>query len=397
MHVKLVVNAFPVASETFLFNLVTSLEARGVKMTVVAISPHSNRDLYSDRLSEWSGNLDVIPFDAGIVRRAQATVSAAVKRPGAARQAVARFGIRKGSNMLLRAHHLMNDQPDIIHFAYSGTAIAYLDALSVLANHGKKLFISCRGSAEKVKPITNPHRADQLRRLFETVHRVHCVSQDMMDGLLEHGLRREQAFVNYPSIDVDAFRRPTPYDASAKDVWQIVSTGRLHFQKGYMFALLALRLLKQRGVRFQYHMMGEGPDREMLMYVIRQLDLQDAVVMHGRVSGADVKRALLGADLFLLPSLYEGIANAALEAMAMELPIVTTTAGGMNEVIEHGVNGMIVDRFDPDAIAASIETLLGSGELRRTIGAKGRETVQRTFVLSRQIDTFYNEYQRALS
>lgn len=397
MHVKLVANSFPVTSETFLFNLVTGLEARGVKVTVVAISPRSNADVYADRLNEWSGDLDVIPLNTGVVRRALSTWSAALTRPAAAGVAASRYGVRKGSNALVRAHHLMDGDPDIIHFAYSGTGIAYLDALGLVANRRAKLFVSCRGSAEKVKPITTPRRGEQLRRLFATVHRVHCVSQDMLEGLLAYGLRREQAFVNVPSIDAGAFRRATPYDASPKPVWQIVSTGRLSFHKGYVFGLLALRELKRRGHRFQYHVMGDGPEREMLTYLVHELGLHDDVVLHGKVGAADVRRALLAADVFLLSSVCEGIANAALEAMAMELPIVTTAAGGMTELIEHGVNGMIVDRFDAGAICASLEALLGSDELRQTIGRRARETVERTFVLSRQIDTFIAEYERALA
>jgi colanic acid/amylovoran biosynthesis glycosyltransferase len=305
--------------------------------------------------------------------------------------------VRKGSNALVRAHHLMDGDPDIVHFAYSGTGIAYLDALDVVADRRAKLFVSCRGSAENVKPITHPRRGEQLRRLFTSVHRVHCVSQDMLDGLHAYGLRPEQAFVNFPSIDARAFRRDVPYDASPKPVWQIVSTGRLSFHKGYVFGLLALRELKQRGHRFQYHVMGDGPDRDMLTYMVQQLGLRDAVVLHGKASSAEVKRALLAADVFLLSSVCEGIANAALEAMAMELPVVTTTAGGMAEVIEDGVNGMIVERFDPAALCASIETLLASHELRKAMGQRARDTVERTFVLSRQIDTFIAEYERALS
>jgi glycosyltransferase involved in cell wall biosynthesis len=131
--------------------------------------------------------------------------------------------------------------------------------------------------------------------------------------------------------------------------------------------------------------------------MVHQLGLRDEVVLHGKVGAAEVKRGLLAADVFVLSSVCEGIANAALEAMAMELPVVSTTAGGMGEVIEHGVNGMIVERFDAAAICASIETLLASGELRRTMGQRARATVERRFVLSRQIDTFIAEYERALT
>lgn len=397
MRVKLVVNAFPTASETFLFNLVTGLEARGVEMTVTVLSRAASTDLYRERMHEWSGRLDYIPLRGNPLERVRATVTAAVASPQRAAGTLRRLGPRAAPNAMLRAHHLAAGDPDIVHFAYSGMAISYLDAVDALGAHRPKLFVSCRGSAEKVKPITVADRAAGLRRLFATVDRVHCVSEDMLAGLEPYGLRRDQAFVNFPSIDIAHFRRTSPYPTRTPERWTITSTGRLHFQKGYVYGLLALRELKQKGIPFHYHVLGDGPDREMLTYAIHELGLRDDITLHGRVGGAEVKRLLATTDLFLLPSLYEGIANAALEAMAMEIPIVTTTAGGMAEVIEHGVNGMIVDRFDPPALARAIEDLVRSGERRARLGVAGRATIEKLFRLDHQLDKFIAEYRRALA
>ena len=208
MHVKLIVNSFPTASETFLFNLVVGLEKRGVTVTVLASAPSKDIDLYNERISEWSGNIEMLPLNFKKAAHILKASSCIANNPGKWRKATRRSGFKKGTVNFLRAHYLEVGKPDIIHFSFSGVAVNHLEALLLNADISSKIFVSCRGSAEKVKPITEVKRKEELIRLFQMVDRVHCVSKDMMQGLVPLGLDKNKVFINYPSIDIQRFKMP---------------------------------------------------------------------------------------------------------------------------------------------------------------------------------------------
>ena len=115
--------------------------------------------------------------------------------------------------------------------------------------------------------------------------------------------------------------------------------------------------------------------------------------MVGRKTPLEVKSALERADIYVLPSVSEGISNAALEAMAMQLPVVSTTAGGMAEAIEHDVSGLLVPSRNPRALADAIARLALSPEKRQTLGSNARRRIEAEFSLDRQIRTYLDEYR----
>jgi colanic acid/amylovoran biosynthesis glycosyltransferase len=202
-----------------------------------------------------------------------------------------------------------------------------------------------------------------------------------------------KTFVNYPSIDAERFKRNSPYPLwNSHTPLKIVSTGRLNFQKGYPYALLALQKLHQQGIDFEYHIIGEGEARAEITYLIAALGLQDRVFLLGKRSSEAVKAILEEAHLYLLTSLYEGVANAALEAMALEIPVLSTAAGGMAEVIQSGENGLLVACCDVHEIAQSIVTLTENPNRLKVLGQNGRVTILNHHLIERQIDIFEQNY-----
>lgn len=393
MHIKLVANSFPAASETFLFNLVTGLEKRGVKVTVCASARTKDMGLYAHRMKHWSGNIQYISFKPKSISNIIQITKLVTLNPIFLSKAIQARGIREGFKYFIKLKSLLKGTPDIVHFSFSGLGISYLECLPHLQKLLIKTVVSCRGTAEKVKPLLEPERRKKLQLLFSQVDLVHCVSKDMMESLLALGLTHGKAFVNYPSIDPSNFKRTDPIPIDNKPVKDIVTTGNLNFAKGYIFALQAMKILKERGLKFRYHILGDGPDRAMITFTIHEFGLTNEVILHGRVSSLEVVQQLNQADIFLLPSVYEGLANAALEAMAMEIPLVTTKAGGMSEVVQHKQNGMLVECFNGLAIADGIGELLLSPELRINMAKVGRETVEKKFKLENQIDIFLHQYK----
>lgn len=389
MKVNLVVNSFPTPSETFLFNLVVGLESKGVDVTVIASAPTAYNNFYKSRLQEWSGKIKYVPGKK--VTDLIKLIFIFLKHIKLFSELNRVVGFKKAMGLCALYNAIMHNQPDIVHFSFSGIAIQYHHILSYLNKHCKTV-VSCRGTGEKVKPIVDRKRGQGLRSIFTIVDSIHCVSSDMVKTISPYLSSYDKVFVNFPSIMDDKFMfNCRPYKLNT-ETFQIVTTGRLYYQKGYVFALEALFKLKQAGYRFHYHILGEGPDREMLEFVIHEMGLQDYVYLHGRVNGEVVYEYLNKSDVFLLSSMYEGIANAALEAMSVGIPIVSTTAGGMVEVITEGINGKLVPTYDSQAIYEALKWTINNYDKSIEMAIKARETIENNHTHKQQIDVFLNQY-----
>lgn len=393
MKVNLIVNRFPTATETFLFNLVVGLEKEGIDVTVIAGSRENNADLYKDRIKNWSGKILYLPFESRI--HTLLSVLKLFKKIKVFIKLSKEIGVKKSFRNVITLNAILKNKPDIVHYSFSGLAVNSLPVLDLIKKEAK-VFISCRGSAEKVKPLVDPDRANKLKEVLSIVDKVHCVSHDMQLTMMNYGMNSENSFVNFPSIELEEFTYQVRKNKKSNTQFTITSTGRLYYQKGYIFSIIAIRNLLDLGYDVNYQIIGSGPDYDYLKHVIADLKVQDKVHLLGRMSKAEVIATLQSSDIFLLPSIYEGIANAALEAMALGVPIVSTDAGGMNEIIEERVNGRIVKRYDLEGIVEALRETFEDYDKALEMAEKARETVVSKNDLEYQIDKFIDEYSKSL-
>lgn len=394
IRIAIVVNSFPALSETFIFNKVKGLAKEGFDVTVITHSTKNDLQAYQDQwqmvkevniVKAFSGqDIFKITLYVAILSKLGAALAFLRKSKGRLHNWNARI------RAFLKWLRLTNSF-DIIHFEYSGLAVSYLDVIAV--GLPAKIMISCRGAAEQIRPLHDKKRASDLITLFQKADRVHCVSDDMLTTCATlYQLDRKKAFVNRPAIQPERFQRAVPKKLIAGDPIVICSTGRLHWKKGFEFSLLAMRLLKARGILFRYEIIGGGEEFEKLVFIANDLGIADHVHFMGRLSSSEVKHRLENCDIFLLPSLSEGISNAVLEAMAMKIPVVSTTAGGMDELITDMETGMLVNTYRPEELANKIEKLIEDYTLRMKLGENGFDVVQNNFTMQRQIDVFLKEY-----
>ncbi len=398
MRVALVTNGFPVLSETFIYNHATGLAARGHDVTVVTATDDNDAAMF-ERLGGPRFSVDVrrmvLARDPArtLLHLGRRLARATGREQALWETARASYGVsRRAIRAWLIAISLGDF--DLVHFEYSGLGVAYADALPLL--RPARLVVSCRGTQERIVPIVDPDRAARLRLLFSTVDLVHCVSEDMLRTCGAYGLDPARAFVNHPAIDTARFARSTPYPARTTGPFRLISTGRLHWAKGLEFALLTVRGLLDRGLQVHLELVGGGPEHERLAFAIHDLGLAGSVTLRGRCSPTDVRRALEDADVFVLSSVSEGVSNAALEAMAMGLPVVTTDAGGMSEAVRDGIEGVVVPRRAPERMADALAQLLASPVRRIALGHAARERVEKKFSIDRQISRFVAEYEALL-
>jgi colanic acid/amylovoran biosynthesis glycosyltransferase len=199
-----------------------------------------------------------------------------------------------------------------------------------------------------------------------------------------------------PAIDMESYpeiqlKAPLSLGMPDQPV-RILSIGRLEWKKGYEHALQAIKILMERGVNFQYDIIGDGDYAASLFFARHQMGLENMVSLLGALSHSKVIDRLSEADIFLHPSLSEGFCNAVLEAQAMGIPVVCSNAGGLTENIKDGVTGFVVPRRDPYAMAEKLRLLAADGRLRQRMGQAGRMRVEGHFQLEQQLDAFETFY-----
>jgi N-acetyl-alpha-D-glucosaminyl L-malate synthase BshA len=142
-------------------------------------------------------------------------------------------------------------------------------------------------------------------------------------------------------------------------------------------------------------LIGDGPDRGAAEWLARQRGIAKDVIMLGKQD--DVYRKLALADLFLLPSDSESFGLAALEAMACEVPVIATRVGGIPEVIEHGVDGYLVEPRDVGGAARYAIDILSRSDRGRELGQRARQGARSKFCSNDIIPLYENYYRQVLS
>lgn len=281
-------------------------------------------------------------------------------------------------------------RPDILYFPWVPSATIQ-EVLSQFFNCPN--IVSCRGAQINVEPHL-PDRSgirENLKAVFEKADLIHCVSEAIKNEAINYGLDAEKTRVIYPAVDPDFF---CPSNSKpSNDSFRVATTGSLIWKKGYEYALLAIRRLIDRGAHAHFDIIGDGPERQRVLYTIQELELQDHVKIHGHLLPEEVRNILQQSDVFLLASLSEGISNAALEAMACGLPVVTTDCGGMREAVTDGIEGFVVPVRDPEIMALKLYQLAQDPSLRLKMAAAARQRILKDFSLNGQIQRFVECFQ----
>ncbi len=149
----------------------------------------------------------------------------------------------------------------------------------------------------------------------------------------------------------------------------------------------------RRDVAARLVLIGDGPDRSMLEQRVHEYGLADHVSFVGEQH--DPVRWLSVADVFLLPSAQESFGLAALEAMACEVPVIASNAGGLPEIVHNGVNGYVCDLESIDEMASHATRLLRDPATRLEMGRRAAEMVRETYCTERIVPLYEDAYQRA--
>ncbi|HWO43595.1 MAG TPA: glycosyltransferase family 4 protein, partial [Candidatus Eisenbacteria bacterium] len=197
-------------------------------------------------------------------------------------------------------------------------------------------------------------------------------------GVEQGRIRVIHSGIELPKLQVDA-GRATSWNGAV-----VGTAGVLEERKGHRYLLEAAAILKEQGVPVRYRIAGSGAMSARLREMVSRSGLQAEVELLGFVD--DIWRFLESIDIFVLPSLHEGLGVAVLEAMAAGKPVVASRVGGLVDSVVDSVSGFLVEPRDPGALAGAIRRLVCEPELARAMGRRGRERVRENFTVERMAE-----------
>jgi sugar transferase (PEP-CTERM/EpsH1 system associated) len=295
-------------------------------------------------------------------------------------------------------------RPDIIHTR--NLAALDVQVLGLLlpgvrrvhGEHGRDIY-DLEGKNWKYRQLR------KFMRLF--VDRYIAVSRDLEVWLLQSiGVRRQRVHQIYNGVDSEKFRprkgeRPQVFPtAMSTDASSVVigSVGRLVEVKDQQLILRAVSLMLEQAPewrrRLRIALVGDGPLRVALERQIDQLGLTGLVWLAGNRD--DIPTLLQAMDLFVLPSLGEGISNTILEAMAAGLPVIATDVGGNRELVKEGVNGRLFPVGDAMALCAILNQLVENDVERHTMGRESVQFVRQRFDWNQTVAEYLHVYDGLL-
>jgi glycosyltransferase involved in cell wall biosynthesis len=225
-------------------------------------------------------------------------------------------------------------------------------------------------------------------------------------GAIAHKVRCEgrdgARFAVIPNgVDLSRFATPAPSSTVRADFGipadapLVGVVARLEAEKGHRFLLDAWPSVLAGTPEARLLIVGEGSEASALRAQAASLGIADSVVFTGRRE--DISALTAELSVAVLPSLREAQGISILEAMARRVPVVASAVGGIPEVITSGVDGLLVEPADPDALASSVSRLLGDASLRRRIGDAGYRTVAERFSIDAQVRRIESVYDEELA
>lgn len=352
MRVALLVDRFPMASETFVTTGIAGLLRAGCDVAVLARRPPPQHEPVHDEVLA----LDLIRRTTYLDRELELDGLDPVRS----------VPLEPGRYEILHAHFGSNAR----HFLF---ARAQADAPFVATFHGHDLSADPR-----------EHGAAMYEALFRVADVVTYNSSLSRASLESLGCPAEKLRLVRMPIDVSAFSfRERRWDGH--ETLRLATVARLVEKKGHELTLRALAGLRDRLPAFRYDVVGDGPLAHRLEQLVATLGLGDVVRMHGAVDSGIVRSVLADSHVFVLASAtaangdQEGTPVSLMEAQACGLPVVSTRHGGIPEVIRDGCSGVLVDERDDGALAAALIEIVRAHESWPELGAAGRAHVEATY------------------
>jgi colanic acid/amylovoran biosynthesis glycosyltransferase len=393
--VAVLVSRFPAITETFILREISEMERQGQRIRLVPML-HDSPPVVHEAARPWVGKALFTSFLSPAIMLAN--LSTLFRHPLRYLSLLMRLvtGTFRSPEILFRTFALF---PKSVYLArqLEREGISHIHAHYATHPATMALIIS-RLSGITFSFTVHAHDIFVNRRLLRWKLRETCFVRSISDfnrRFLER-LYPQEAKGKIEVIHVGI--APELYERTSRAIEPRQSPPRLLCvaahkpYKGLATLIEACRILRDEGVEFFCEVIGRGPLTRELQKMIDERQLNDLVSLAGPRTEEEVTRLMSEATLFVLPSTIakdgqmEGIPVALMEALASARAVVTTSTSGIPELVEHEVNGLLVEPDDPQQFAGAIRRLLGDPERARAMGMRGQQKVRSEFELTAVCD-----------
>jgi glycosyltransferase involved in cell wall biosynthesis len=228
--------------------------------------------------------------------------------------------------------------------------------------------------------------------LIKRADLITVVARSVANELQDYPIGQKDIIVMGNGIDSTMFT-PIQHNSSEK---YILFTGRLSYRKGLFDLIESAQYVCAHHPEISFYITGSGILSEKLKERISELGLTQHFKFLGFVTREELIRLYQHATLYVLPSHYEGLPTVLLEAMACGLPVVATAVSGNLDVITDQKNGLLIPPKAPQQLAEAITNVLDDENLRKTLGANARKTIEQHYTWDKISDHFLTQYQSLL-
>lgn len=412
LRVAFVVSRFPVLSQTFVINQAIGLLDRGYEVDIyteqLIDTDKVHPDVYRYNLLERTRVMPVVPenYLMRLFEGLRLLARHGYRYPECILPSlnVFKLGVRAASLWALFTAVSLVDRPayDIIHcqfgdLGFRGLLLRDLTrTYSQTSSQTSRLIVMFRGFDISAQVKT------QGDRIYETLFNqadfflTNC--EFFRQRLLTLGCSPNKVKVHYSGLDCSKFAATVRSDKTT--AIRIAATGRLVEKKGLEYSIRAVAEVAQRYPHITFDIIGDGPLRAELTALIDALGMTDKIHLLGWQDEAEIITILTQAHLFVAPSVtaadgnQDAPINVLKEAMALGLPVISTYHGGIPELVEHDVSGLLVPERDAEAIAQALTYLIEHPERWPAMGKAGRAYVEAHYDLNILNDRLAALYQQ---
>ena len=226
---------------------------------------------------------------------------------------------------------------------------------------------------------------ERMKKYFVNITFTGCKA-DKTILLKKFKYKSEKVDVIYNGLEADKLNM----QRKRNDKFTIGTIGRLTFQKGQEYLIEAAKILIGKGYEFEIHIYGEGEKENEFVQLIKKYELEKIVLLKGYTH--NISETMNTLDIFVLPSRYEGIPFVILEAMKASVPVISADVGGINEVINNMINGILIKKENSEELAEKIMLLHDSKKLRDDLTRIAKIDFEEKYTIEKTIKSIEDVY-----
>ena len=400
VSVVYIVHRFPRVTDTFIFREIRALQKQGLSVKVVSVWRPKDSETLPQVLKDWENDVSFL-LPCGFLRAAcdilamlgrhplrfAATLVLALRtsRPGLRGLLFQMFYLfeailassRIGDQRKIQLHNHFGDQSGTVTML----AAKFCGLPYSISFHGPHVFFDPLGQRIKDKA---------LRTAFNRCISFYCRSQIML-------FMDNYEPVRCPIIHCGVNSSAYSYRDPKPDASRILSVARLAPEKGFRYLLEAFNVAAKENPTIQLRLAGDGPMRSELEEQARLLGISERVVFLGSATEAEVRSELAAADIFVLPSLAEGLPVSLMEAMSVGVPVIATNVAAVGELIGDGCSGRLVPPTDVGSLERALIELIDDHEKRIAFARAGRAKIEAEFELDRETLELAKEFEKVVA